>query len=170
MKVNCTEITKEDTRATRWLQAGTNDTSRHFALACLSIEDDIAVSADGFEIRAMSTPKSLQEYSGQLIKLDKSPRVAGDVVKTQVVEDESFPDWRGVVPTDEPVFEITLNGELLADIVAEMGAVSFQFFSSTVPIVMRSVDKFAVLMPMHKGSDDEWFDPNNPPQLSEESN
>ena len=160
------EISKSDTQVIRWLHSGTTDEGKR-SLEALNVEDDIAVVADGFSLRVISTPELLKEFKGKLVRLDKPPRVAGDVVKTEIIEDK-FPDWRGVIPDGEPTYQITLDGGKLAAIISEMGAVTLEFHSPSQPVIIKSEDRYALLMPMH--SDDvTFFDPINQPEPDKES-
>ena len=165
------EISKSDTQVIRWLHSGTNKDSGDFgrrSLEAMSIEDDIAVVADGFTLRIVSTPEPLKEFKGKLVRLDKPPRVAGDVVKTDVIEDSKFPDWREVIPSGKPTYQITLSGGKLAAIISEMGAVTLEFHSPSQPVIIKSEDRYALLMPMHL-DDVTFFDPINQPESDKES-
>ena len=176
--MNYIEINKEDARVTRWLQGGTTvDRATRRALAGLSVEGRITMSADGYELRIAPTPSALKEFDGKVVELTRlgkpaSIRLAGDIVEATPIDNSiAFPNWRGIVPDSKPVYTINVNGKWLAEIIKDIDdMVTLEFHKPTQPIVIRSADKFAVLMPMHTSVVSELFDPiNNPPKL-EESN
>ena len=168
--MNCIEVQKQDTAAIRWLHGGTSKSDSRPVLQGLCVEGDITVVADGWQLRIAPTPEPLKEFDGKLVRLDKLPRAGGDVVKTYL-EDGQFPDWRQVIPTGEPTFRIAVNAELLAGLVKDMGntdqVVELIFYDKTKPIIFKSVEMYAVLMPMHLADDSKLFDPINPPELKE---
>lgn len=171
--MNCIEINKEDARDVRWLQDGALKEAGVLGrevLTCLSVEENgLAISADGFQLRVIPTPASLKEFSGKLVRLGAQPRLAGDVVKAEIIESGDFPGWREIIPNGKPTFEVYVNGAFLADIIKDMGGkmVKLEFFSPTAPMLIKSEDKFSVLMPMHHGDEELFF---NPIAQLEESN
>ncbi len=165
--MNCIEVQKQDAAAIRWLHGGTSQDDTRPVLQGLCVEGDITVVADGFQLRIAPTPEPLKEFDGKLVRLDKLPRASGDVVKTHLVDEGEFPDWRGIIPTSKPAFQIGVNAGWLAEIIKDMGeTVEFTFYSDTQPIIIKSDDKYAVLMPVFT-KDVERFDPINPPELKE---
>ncbi len=167
------EVQKQDAAAIRWLHDGTSKDGTRHVLEGLYVEGDITVVTDGFQLRIAPTPEPLKEFDGDLVKLEKLPRASGDVVKTHLIEDGKFPDWRGIIPTGKPAFQIAVNAGLLANLVKDMGnvdnVIEFSFYSSTQPLIVKSVENYAILMPMHLSEPEKLFDPINPPEL-EESN
>jgi DNA polymerase III sliding clamp (beta) subunit (PCNA family) len=158
------ELNREQAQIVRWLNEGASSDDSRPVLTGLHIEGQYTVSADGFQLRVMETPESLKPFDGQLIALDKQPRVTGDIVKVESIEGK-FPDWRKVPPTSEPVFEIELNGSLLANLVKDMsrdGSVKLTFYGATVPMTAQSATQYAILMPMHGRSD--YFSPIAAPE------
>lgn len=154
------EFTKDDTRATRWLLDGISVDPYRPGFHGIHVEDDeVSVSTDGAQIRATTTPKPLADLSGKTIVFAKPPRVKGDTVKCSVAESK-LPDWRdNVKPKGEPKFSITLDGEILASIVKDMGYIRLDFHGKFLPIEIRSADKYAILMPCDDNNADEDFTP-----------
>ncbi|KKN29317.1 hypothetical protein LCGC14_0845270 [marine sediment metagenome] len=146
--MNTIEFTKDDTRATRWLLDGVSTDIYRPGFHGIHVEDDeVSVSTDGAQIRATSTPQPLAELGGKAIVFAKPPRVNGDSVKCSVTESK-LPDWRSSVqPKAEPKFSITLDGEILASLVKDMGFVRLDFHGKFLPIEIHSADKYALLMP-----------------------
>ncbi len=166
--MNCIEVQKNDASEIRWLHDGTSKAGRP-ALEGLNVENGITVTANGFELRIAPTPESLKEFDGKLVRLDKAPRAGGDVVKVDLITDGTFPDWRGVIPTSEPVLKIGINAGWLAALLSGMGKiVELTFYGPTQPIVIKSEDKYALLMPAHIDDRVDQFDPiKTSPQLKE---
>ena len=166
--MNYLEVQKQDAAAIRWLHGGISKDDSRPVLQGLSVKNGITVTTDGWQLRIAPTPESLKNLDTELIELEKAPRAGGDMVKTFNV-DGDYPDWSGVIPSGEPVFQITLNAELLASLVKDMGetkinpSIELSFYSPTKPIIFKSADKFALLMPMHSADGQKLFDPINQP-------
>ncbi len=165
--MNCIEVQKKDAAAIRWLYDGINKDGGRPVMQGLCVEDDITVAANGYQLRIAPTPESLKEFDGKLVRLDKAPRAGGDVVKTSLIDEDKFPEWREIIPTGKPAFQIGVNAGWLANLIMGMGeTVELIFYSPTQPIIIKSDDKYAVLMPTYT-KDVERFDPINPPELKE---
>ena len=163
---------KDESRIVRWLNDATHKDRE--GIHGIYHDGNRAITADGHQMRITPLPQSLADNTedGTIAILDKSPRVSGGYIEVDDTETTPFPDWKRIVPTTEPSFEIDINGKLLASIVKDMGYVRLKFTTRNAPVLIQGREQAAVLMPLtFDGAieTDELFNPIEQDESTEES-
>ena len=140
-----------DNKVLRWARkaASTHREPVREVLKGVSVEHKKIVGSDGFRLHAAQVT-GMEEAEGQVVRLDRL--LAKDTTVSAEPIDEKFPDYHVLLPKGEAVFEIRVDGDLLADAVKGMGWVKLRFHGPTRPIEafgkMDEYSTYALIMPM----------------------
>ena len=162
MTTNPIPITKGENQRLRWLLKATASPSTNGTRAVLtgaSIEHRAAVATDGHRLQAIETPGNIREaLQGTVARFDDLKASSETVTTTRLIR---FPDYHAIMPKDEPVFEIALDGKLLREALEGMkggfnGKVRLRFYGPNKPVEVfgQATDEsrtYALIMPMHPG-------------------
>jgi len=143
---------KEECKEVKWCQIAASKDQARPILNGLFIDSKKTIGCDGFRIHSIETPAALYDYDDKVIK-----PVSTITVKPQIQEIEevpgTFPDYKIIIPTDEPVFKIAIDKKLLADLKTMPGnkavVLSFTAANRPVKVTCPGSDAMAIIMPMH---------------------
>jgi len=161
MTTNPIPVTKGENQRLRWLLKATdkNADGHRAALVGASIEPGAMVATDGFRLQAIETPYHVREaLQGTAARFDDLQASSETVTTTRLIR---FPDYHAIMPKDEPVFEIALDGKLLREALEGMkggvnGKVRLRFYGPNKPFEVfgQATDEsstYALIMPMRPG-------------------
>tara|TARA_Y100000310_G_C20699211_1_gene828114 strand:- start:2447 stop:2956 length:510 start_codon:yes stop_codon:yes gene_type:complete len=155
------KLTRLQNRALRWIKnAVSTDKSRPIltSINCEDAEGQRLISTDGFRLH-------IAQYDSEAITgLGEPPKKV--LVKDTEIELEptegTFPNYRQIIPRDEPVLEIAFNPQYIAEMCSDMDTIvtirlygphkPAEFLGSMRPKrygeTDEKVDVYGVLMPM----------------------
>jgi len=159
---------KQDAATLRWLQmaAATEKSRGGFERPILSgmkVDNGRAVAVDGFRMHVASTPELLEDFEGEIVRINEGKGIAkgaNRVYSAEVVEG-NYPDWKQIVSGDEtPQSVIAFNSKYLREALGMPQDTDWQFkdnivtlriYKSTAPVTVTSKggNYQAVVMPIH---------------------
>ena len=150
------QYSKDEAKMVKWVSLACSKDGTRPILEGINISDGEIAASDGHRLHlAGPTPTAFIEGEGKTLKpvntLSATPRPE----EFELIEG-TYPDYKQIVPTGEPVFEIALNKKLLADLKTMPGdamiILSFTDPMHPVKITSPSSGAVAVIMPMHRGT------------------
>lgn len=153
MDTKVIEGTKAESAQLRWLQIAVSKDHARPMLRGLHVNGRNTVAVDGFRLHSITTPDCMIEHDGKTIEV-KIP--VGEFITRGEEIEGTYPDYAAIMPSNEPMLEIGLNPQFLADACKGLPkgkAVKLSFYGPNNPMEIRSVDedgntKYALLMPM----------------------
>ena len=154
--------TKEDASTLKWLQAGTSSDKARPVLNGMYRENGRTITADGFILLNAPTPEAMLDVDDKSITVvnnGKAIATTKDRIYSAIPEDGQYPDYKQFVPSNRPSMTFAINPHNMIralNMPTESAMVIVEFHGPNLPLVLRSGDYSALVMPMAPRDDDRY--------------